>query len=240
MIFIYQVRTLPHKVVPCPELNCPLCGARGGIELAIFQKYAWFLMPMWPEHKYGMACCLRCDQKIPNLKWTDELEQSYYRLKKEIKTPLSLWRGLLINPLLFAAFIGLIAGIVFLLAKGNKRSQIENKALLSEYITAPKTGDLYRVALLITEPSPSYNYTYFRYMSLSADTLFVEKLKKGSDIYGDWDQLNTKEANAFEGKKIALKYAVFKKNQDFQLMGEETIHIFFKGLERADQIINKN
>jgi hypothetical protein len=77
-------------------------------------------------------------------------------------------------------------------------------------------------------------------MNTSGDTLFVEKLKKGLPTYGSWDQLNTSEANAFEGKKIPLNHSVFKKNQDFLIMGEETIHIFFKGIERAGHTLIKN
>ncbi|RQO67720.1 hypothetical protein DBR43_24700 [Pedobacter sp. KBW06] len=240
MFFIYQIRTLTHKVTPCNDLSCPLCGSKAGLELAILQKYAWFLMPMWPEGKFGVAYCGSCQQKIPNVKWTDELEERYYQLKKQTKTPLNLWRGLFINPLLLAAFIGVIAGTVYILAQGNKRNQIENKVLLSEYIAAPKAGDLYRVAVLVTEPTPSYNYTYFRYMNISGDTLFVEKLKTGLPTYGSWDQLNTTEPNAFDGKKIPLSHSVFKKNQDFLIMGEETIHIFFKGVDRAGQTLVKN
>lgn len=197
-------------------------------------------MPMWPEHKYGIAQCINCQQKIPNINWTDELEQRYYQRKKEIKTPLSLWKGLLINPLLLAAFLAIVAGSVYLLAQSTKQKQTENKALLSEYIAAPKPGDLYRVAIYENGPSPTYNYTYFRYINISADTLFVEKLKKGVTTYGDWDQLNTKEANAFDGKKIPLSYSFFKRTQDFMIIGEETIHIFFKGIDRADQVLNKN
>lgn len=240
MFFIYQIRTLEHQVTSCTDLSCPLCGKRGDIELAIFQKYAWFLMPMWPENKFGIACCRNCQQKIPNNKWTDELEKRYYKLRNETKTPLSLWRGLFLNPLLLAACIAVIGGTVYFFAQRNKRNQIKNKVLLSEYITTPKAGDLYRVAVLINEPSPFYNYTYFRYMKLSGDTLFVEKLKKGVQTYNGWDQLNTSGANAFDGKKIPLSHSVFKKRQDFLVMGEDNIHIFFEGIDRAGQTLNKN
>ena len=240
MIFFYQIRTLTHQVTSCPDLTCPLCGSRGGVEIGIYQKYAWMLMPMWPEHKFGMAACTRCNHTIPNLKWTDELEQRYYQLKEETRTPLRLWRGIFINPLLLLVFAGTIGGLVFLLAGKNKRKAAEDEVLLAKYIAAPKAGDLYRTMVYINGTHPGFNYTYFRYAGISGDTLFVEKLKKEVHTYGDWDKLDTTEPDAFDNKKIPLKYAVFKKNQDFMVFGDDTMRFFFKGIDRGEESISKN
>lgn len=240
MIFFYQIRTLTHQVVLCPDLVCPLCRETGGVEIGIYQKYAWMIMPMWPEHKYGMAACTHCNQTIPNLKWTDELEQRYDQLKEKIRTPLNLWRGLLINPLLLLAFAGVIAGIVFIIAQKNKDRTAGNKDLLRTFIAAPKEGDLYRTMIYKDGVNPGFNYTYLRYAGRSGDTLFVEKLKKEVSTYGNWDKLETTVPDAFDNKKIPLSYTVFKKNQDFMIIGENTMRFFFKGIDRAEQHLDKN
>jgi len=240
MIFFYQIRTLTHQVTPCPDLTCPLCGSREGVEIGIYQKYAWMLMPMWPEHKFGMAACRNCDLTIPNLKWTDALEERYYQLKEETRTPLSLWRGILINPLLLLTFAGVIGGLVFLLAGRKKHKDAEDKVLLAKYIAAPKIGDLYRTMVYINGANPGFNYTYFRYAGTSGDTLFVEKLKKEVSTYGDWDKLDTTQPHAFDSKKIPLKYTVFIKSQDFMVFGDDTMRFFFKGIDRGGESISKN
>lgn len=240
MIFFYQIRTLLHQVTACADLTCPLCGSRGGVEIGIYQKYAWMIMPMWPEHKFGMASCTRCDHIIPNLSWTDDLEQRYYQLKAETRTPLKLWRGILINPLLLLTFAGMIGGLVFLLAGKNKQRQTEDKVLLAKYIAAPKAGDLYRTMVYKNGATPGFDYTYFRYAGISGDTLFVEKLKQEIHTYGDWDKLATNQPDAFERKKIPLKYTVFKKNQDFMVFGDDNMHFFFKGIDRGEESITKN
>lgn len=116
MLFFYQIRSLHHSTTACPVLYCPLCGKSGGVEIGVYQKYAWAFFPMWPEHKYGTASCTHCQHSIPNQKWTDSMEQRYYQLKAQTHTPLSLWRGLIINPLLLLAFLGIVAGIVYSIA----------------------------------------------------------------------------------------------------------------------------
>jgi hypothetical protein len=189
-------------------------------------------MPMWPVGKYGVATCNNCSQKIPAIKWTDEIEARYLILKKDVKTPARLWRGLLIVPLLFAAFLSVITWVVMSGSNSYKGSKSSEMAHLKEYIVKPKKGDLYRV---MTLSNNQIAYTYLKYAATSGDTLFVYPMKEKVPGLNQWDKLNEKAPDAFTNEKIPVNQPALLKQLESWTMQPVTVPITLYGIIRDGQ-----
>jgi hypothetical protein len=235
MIIIYQIRNLSCKSERVPGLLCPCCDKTGGITIDVIQKYVWFLMPMWPVGKYGMATCTNCGEKIPATKWTDEIESRYLILKKDVNTPAGLWRGLFVVPLLFAAILSIVTWVVMSGSNSYKGSKSSEMVHLKEYLAKPKENDLYRV---MTLGNNQIAFTYFKYAAISGDTLFVYPMKEKVSGFNQWDKLNEKAPDAFTNEKIPVNQPALLKRLESWTMQPVTIPITLYGIIRNGQFFD--
>jgi hypothetical protein len=235
MIIVYQIRNLSSRSELASELRCPCCNETGGIAINVIQKYVWFLMPMWPVGKYGMVTCSNCSQKIPVVRWTDEIKLRYLILKKDVKTPARLWRGLFVVPLLFAVFLSVVTWLVVSGSnsyKGNKNSEM---AYIKEYLAKPKENDLYRV---MTISNNQIAYTYFKYAAISGDTLFVYPMKEKVSGFNQWGKLKENRPDAFTNEKIPVNQPALLKQLESWTMQPVTVPITLYGVIRDGQFFD--
>ncbi|HVI47879.1 MAG TPA: hypothetical protein VM802_23625 [Chitinophaga sp.] len=195
MIIIYQIRTLDHKTEHCPDVTCPLCKEKGGIHIHVSQRYIWWFGPMVPSAKIGEAWCDRCDKRIPNLKWNKELSQRFKAIKSSIKTPLRLWRGLIVIASLFV--VGYIAGVILTAKRTASKQAFEER--MTKYVTSPQPGDiiygntggtLIRTASYAT--TTNQVYALFKVVKVDGDSIFV--------VQGNASRIGTAEKPVFDFK----------------------------------------
>jgi hypothetical protein len=199
MFFYYQVRTHHHKTENVLQTACPLCHATGHLYMSIMQKYMWVLGPVAPSAKYAVAFCEHCNNYIPKVKWTNEMDSVYRNLKKDVKTPRRLYRGLIVFPLAIAVLIGAI----LLFAKVDRHKQDNNQALIKEAIAHPRKGDIFQ----ITHTDGTHvNYTYFKVARVEGDSIYVNE----SNIYitdpkkmKEWDEIPTNN-NAYGTAQVGF------------------------------------
>ena len=101
MFIVYQIRDHHHNTIDLPNECCPVCTKKGSLKMHLMQKYMWWFGPMAPQNKFAILECGNCQQTVPNKKWSKELDTIYKKQKAEIKTPLRMWRGLIVIPAVF-------------------------------------------------------------------------------------------------------------------------------------------
>jgi hypothetical protein len=199
MFFYYQVRTHHHQTEAVPQLTCPVCHTTGHLQMSIMQKYMWVLGPIAPSGKYAVAFCEHCNNYIPKVRWTDEMDSAYQRLKQGIKTPGRLYRGLIVFPLAMA----LIIGAVMLYVKTSNNKKEDNQALIKEAIKNPQKGDIFQ----ITQSDGTHtNYTYFKVASSRGDSIYFNPSKVHiTDMkkMKEWDEIPV-AADAYETTQIGF------------------------------------
>ena len=108
MVFFYEFRNHEHKTVILQDETCPICKNKGVLKMHFLQSYIWMFGPMIPSLKYAVLECESCQTTIPNKKWTKELDAIYKKEKATLKTPLRLWRGLIVISTTFLLLFGMM------------------------------------------------------------------------------------------------------------------------------------
>ena len=166
MFFYYQIRNHHYKTEAAPHITCPVCHTAGGVHISIMQKYMWVLGPIVPSGKFAMALCEHCNNYVPKVRWTDEMDSTFQSLKQGLKTPGRLYRGLVVFPLAIALIIGAI--VLFTKVKSNK--QQNNQALIKEAIAHPRKGDIFQIN---QSDGTNTNYTYFKVAESRGDSVYI-------------------------------------------------------------------
>ena len=188
MFYYYQLRNHHYKTESLPLILCPLCLSAGGISMSIQQKYYWMIGPMAPSSKYAIAWCEHCNNYIPNVKWTDEMDLFYTRLKRDLQTPRRLYRGLWVMPLVLVAFIGTILLVINI---SNSRHQ-SRAAAVTEAIQHPQKGDIFQV--IRSSGGNTTVYTYFRVDHIEGDNLYLIPSTVQKPDMEAWDDVPTEAA----------------------------------------------
>jgi hypothetical protein len=196
MIYYYQIRNHHYKTEPVPQVTCPLCNTTGGMSMSIQQKYVWMIGPMAPSARYAIAQCTHCENLIPKVKWTDEMDAAYQLLKRDITTPRRLYRGMIVLPLLLIAFIG---AILFTISSSAGR-QKNHAAAVKEGIRHPSPGSIFQV---IHSAGGNSYYTYFKVARSDSDSLYLLPAHVQKTDMTDWDKVPT-EAGAYEQQPLAV------------------------------------
>ena len=172
MFIIYQIRSLEHTRKHYPGLACPLANGGGdGVTIVVLQRYVWWLGPMMPSMKYGVAFCDNGD-KIPVAKWTPEITAKYKELKATTKTPLRLWRGMIVIPA-FILVLALVAQIAI-------RTRASDDKELTEHVNNPQPGDIFYAntggTLVRNENSATTTndvYGLFKVIKIDGDSIYL-------------------------------------------------------------------
>ena len=184
MVYYYQIRNYHHKTEAVPAITCPLCNERGQMQMSILQKYTWMIGPMVPSAKYAIAWCEHCNQYIPRVKWTEEMDERYVQLKKGLKTPARLYRGLWVMPLLLAALIG---GILLAVSISTGRHE-SNQAYVLQATLQPQVGDIFQVN---HSQGQSTYFTYYKVTRTGTDSVYVQEATEHPADMEDWDDIPT-------------------------------------------------
>ncbi len=233
MIFIYQLRTLTHTTLDCPDITCPLCKHTGLVRLSIQQRYVWFIGPIVPSRKFGIAYCGSCGNQIPAIKWTNELVHKYNTAKAAVKTPLRLWRGMVVLPLICALVV--IAGSFLLSLKSN--DQQKRAATVQEYTLHPAAGDLYQI--IVPGKDGTSFCSYARYQRTSGDTLFVVLNRKLVPYNQNWEGLDTESADAFDVHEVPVSRALMEQNAILSVVGHPGMAMTVWAIKRDGHLVKK-
>lgn len=196
MFFYYQIRSYHHKTEAVPHANCPLCNTTGQLHMSVLQKYMWLLGPIAPSSKYAVAYCEHCGNYIPKVKWTDEMDNDFQLLKKGVKTPGKLYRGLIVFPLAMAVLIG---GILLFVKFRNGKQQ-DNQAFIKEAIAHPRAGDIFQITH--TDGSKA-DYTYYKVAGSKGDSVYLNLGKAHLTDMKGWDEIPVNN-DAYESTPTAF------------------------------------
>jgi hypothetical protein len=226
MFIVYQIRSLEHTRQHYPELACPQANGGGqGVTIVVLQRYVWFVGPMMPSLKYGVAFCDN-GERIPAAKWTPDITAKYKALKATTKTPLRLWRGMIVIP----AFI-LVLAVVAQFTKNMKASSDKE---LAAYIADPHPGDIFYAStggtLVRNENSATTTnnvYALFKVIKIDGDNIFVAQGNANrvstpehfinEYTSGFWSDLK-KETTAFSDTPITISLQSLKKYSFFAIV----------------------
>ncbi|MEC5146001.1 hypothetical protein [Chitinophaga sp. 212800010-3] len=170
MFIVYQIRSIEHVTQHFPDLACPL-GKQGGVTIVVMQRYVAWIGPMMPSAKYGIAFC-DDGEKIPSSKWTPEIRQQYKALKAGTRTPLRLWRGMIV--LLSIIAVGIIWGVIA------THFRKKNEQVSAEYLAHPQAGDIFYAStggtLVIDGNSAQQSgqvFALFKVQKVDGDSIFL-------------------------------------------------------------------
>ena len=234
MFFYYQIRNHHHKTEPVPQLTCPVCHTTGQVQMSIMQKYAWVLGPIAPSGKFAMAFCEQCNNYIPAVKWTDEMDSVFQNLKKDVKTPRRLYRGLIVFPLAVALLIGAI--VVFSKVKSNK--QQGNQTLVKEAIAHPRKGDIFQIN---QSDGTNTNYTYFKVADVRGDSVYIYPSTVHLTDMGDmkqWDEIPVAD-DAYEKTPIGFSISQAQTSDMFMYNTQPAQYGIVWSLYRDGQLYKK-
>ncbi|WP_462264558.1 hypothetical protein [Mucilaginibacter sp.] len=210
MFYYYQIRRHHHKTEAVPYVTCPVCHTDGYLHMSILQKYRWQLGPIAPSGKYAIAWCEHCGNYIPKVKWTDAMDQAFRKMKQGLKTPLRLYRGLVVYPLVIAA----VVGIALLVFKVKDHKQQGNQALVKDAILHPHQGDIFQITH--TDGTNTY-YTYFKVASTRGDSVYFYPSKvRVTDVKNmkAWDNIPTAGSD-YETRPIGFSISAAKESDMF-------------------------
>lgn len=219
MFYYYQLRNHHYKTETLPLLLCPLCLTAGNMHMSIQQKYYWMIGPMAPSSKYAIAWCEHCGNYIPKVKWTDEMDTFYVRLKRDFTTPRRLYRGLWVMPLIVAAFII----ILFLSFNISNSRQRNHAAAVTDAILHPHPGDIFQI---IHSKGNTPIYTYFKVDHTNGDSLYLLPSDVEKPDMKEWDDVPT-ESGAYGQPPIVVsisqtgaddKFTYGKDNHDYGIV----------------------
>jgi hypothetical protein len=233
MFLFYQIRTLTHTTTDCPGITCPLCGKTGGVRLSIRQRYAWLLGPIAPSPKFGLASCSNCGQQIPAVQWTDELEKTYRTELSKVKTPLRLWRGTWMIPLVIAL---VVTGGSWLLSQRG-RSQQKKATLFTEYVTHPQDGDLYRI--VVPGKNGATYYSYAKYLRTAGNTIFVALHRQLNPADRQWEGMDTGSADAFDVQEIPVSRTMLEQSALLSVPGRPNMTMTVWAMERNGTLVSR-
>ncbi|MBS0027139.1 hypothetical protein ACTJJ0_11420 [Chitinophaga sp. 22321] len=230
MFIIYQIRSLEHTRKHYPGLACPLANGGGnGVTIVVLQRYVWWLGPMMPSMKYGVAFCDNGD-KIPVAKWTPEITAKYKELKATTKTPLRLWRGMIVIPAIFLVLV--------LVAQIAKRTKANDDKEFTEYVNHPQAGDIFYAntggTLVRSENSATTTndvYALFKVIKIDGDSIFLAQgnasrvgtAEKPINEYksGFWDDLK-KETTGFSAIPVIISFQRLIQYRFFSVLPPQT------------------
>ena len=160
-MIIYGTRSQHLKSSQPPSMVCPHCGQTGTTVLSVYSKYAHiFWIPIFPVGRTAYSQCAHCKQVLEQNKMSPELQRESNNLKAQTRTPIWQFAGVV----LIAALVGFS-----MYASGQAAKDRQ------EYIANPMTGDIYNIK---TEDK---NYTTFKIVSVTADSVFVSPNKYETD-----------------------------------------------------------
>ncbi len=143
--------------------KCSHCETENSINMVVFQKYLHiFWIPFVPSKKIGVTQCTHCKQVLKNKEFTNNLKNSFEKLKSNSKTP--KW-----------TFIGLVL-LSFLIISAISGS-IRDKKKKIEIIESPMNGDVYEI-------SKDNQFTLYKVNNVNGDTVFVLKNQYESNYNG--------------------------------------------------------
>lgn len=212
MLIVYQIRSHHHKTIDLSNEECPLCKEKTTLQMHMMQKYTWWFGPMAPANKYAVLECQSCQKTIPNKLWTDEFDAIYAKNKATIKTPLRMWRGLIVIPSIF-----LILYITIKLGIKNPlglRDDTQTLSEVSEAVKNVKVNDVYFASMI--EGSRMTNYKVIKITRIEDDKAYIkiypEPYQNFQDMY-DIEKADLDESKFSVEEKI-IQLEGFKANQN--------------------------
>ncbi|NSL86912.1 hypothetical protein ECE50_008730 [Chitinophaga sp. Mgbs1] len=147
------------KTIPVPDIQCPLCKARGKMEMTFYQLQLEAGWVRDTKKISAAASCNGCQRDVPVVRWDKELDAFYKAEKKQITVKTSFKTGkfgkflIWLNILFFGGVFLLFAGLFIyhrIAPKQKAGTGISREELVrqsGQFAAGPRTGDLVLVYL---------------------------------------------------------------------------------------------
>ncbi len=187
--------------------------------------------PMMPSSKYAIAWCEHCNNYIPKVKWTDEMDIAYGALKQGLQTPGRLYRGLFVFPLAVAAFVGAL----FLLINLTDNRQKNKAATVKEAIAHPQAGDIFQV---LRSDGSRTDYTYYKVSRTNGDSVYLKPSTVHKSNTKEWDNVPAEESD-YQPQEMAFSISQSAKEDMFLSKGEHPEYDMVWGVWKEGKLIKK-
>lgn len=135
-----------------PNLKCNHCENQTTHTISIYGRYFYiYWIPVIPIGKKGFSECNHCKATYEPSQMSESVKRAYQNLKKETKTPLTHWSGLLI--------IACLIGFAIYSAQQHKKDMVT-------YIESPQINDI------IEYKSSNKAYSTLKVTRTTSDSVF--------------------------------------------------------------------
>lgn len=156
-MIIYGTKGTHLKSDKVSGLMCKHCNEQRTHTISVFGKYFYiYWIPLFPIGKKGVSECNHCKATYESKEMSEQLKLALDNVKRNTKTPITHWIGLLLIGGLFAVFM------IF----GGKWSE-ERKQKKATYINSPMVGDI------IDYESSDKAYSTLKITKVTTDSVFV-------------------------------------------------------------------
>ncbi|HVI47865.1 MAG TPA: hypothetical protein VM802_23555 [Chitinophaga sp.] len=191
MIVIVRVNKnhLFLKTIPAPDVQCPLCKAKGQMEMSFYQLQLEAGWVRDTKKITASVCCKNCHQDVPVVRWDKELTAFYNAEKKQITVKTSFKAGKIgkiliwLNIIFFGAIFLFLAGLFIYHRIGpeqtakNGISREEQVRQSEQFAGSPQTGDLVLVYLF-----DDHKQALFKITVIDAATNVVKAIASDKSI----------------------------------------------------------
>ncbi len=182
-MLIYGQKSTQLTTKALDDITCESCGATGTTDLTIYTLYFHlFWIPTFPFSKSGYSHCRNCQLTLEKGDMPLSIETTYEELKKESKSPLWSFAGILV----FTA----LAALVFVMAERSKETDMK-------YLANPKKCDAYGIK------TENNFYSSLWVTDISQDSIYVIQNSSRTENKSGISMIHRKENYNSEPYSIA-------------------------------------
>lgn len=207
------------KTIPVANAGCPLCNARGKMEMTFYQLQLEAGWVRDTKKITASVCCKNCGRDVPVVRWDKELDTFFKAEKKQIKVNTSFKAGKIgkiliwLNILFFGAIFLLFTGMFIYhriapkQTAGTGASRDEQIRQSGLFAASPQPGDLILVYLFDDHKQILLKITA---VDATADVVKAIASDKNIDVPANAADVPAADADFKQGKETSFSLTDYK------------------------------
>ncbi len=152
-MIIYGTKPVHLKTVENKIIKCANCEKQGQMAFSYFSSHFHvFWIPVFPYTRKGFSSCTNCGEELKPKRMPEHIRRAYKETKKDTKLPIWQFSGLIL--------VTVLIGFLIYQSKADD-------ATYAEYMTSPRSGDVYRYKLGYDE------YSTLKIAEITEDSIYL-------------------------------------------------------------------